>query len=164
MSKFEDIETELVSKGYCFERKDFDRPWGGFFVIEEDCKDQFIDEYFTDSEQLAIDPTLKISPKILLVAPQKRLSWQYHHRRSEVWQVVKGTVGVVRSDTDEDTDMQEYTVGDQIRLSQGERHRLIGLDDWGIVAEIWIHTDKDYPSDENDIVRVQDDFARTTPK
>jgi mannose-6-phosphate isomerase len=28
------------------------------------------------------------------------------------------------------------------------------------VAEIWQHTDAANPSDENDIVRVQDDFSR----
>jgi hypothetical protein len=37
---------------------------------------------------------------------------------------------------------------------------LIGLDDWGIVAEIWQHTDESNPSDEDDIVRLQDDYSR----
>jgi len=50
--------------------------------------------------------------------------------------------------------------GDVIRLKQGERHRLIGLDEWGIVAEIWQHTNPKNPSDENDIIRLQDDFGR----
>ena len=50
--------------------------------------------------------------------------------------------------------------GDEIRLYKGERHRIIGLENYAVVAEIWIHTDKDNPSDENDIVRVQDDFDR----
>ena len=47
-----------------------------------------------------------------------------------------------------------------IQLKQGERHRLVGLDNWGIVAEIWQHTDAANPSDEEDIIRVQDDFGR----
>ena len=47
-----------------------------------------------------------------------------------------------------------------IELQKEERHRLIGLSDFGIVAEIWIHTDPANPSDENDIVRLQDDYAR----
>ena len=51
-------------------------------------------------------------------------------------------------------------MGDIIQLKQGERHRLIGLNGWGIVAEIWRHTDAENPSDEDDIVRVQDDFGR----
>ena len=55
--------------------------------------------------------------------------------------------------------MESFTQGDQVKLGQGERHRLIGLTDYGIVAEIWQHTEK-VPSDEEDIVRVQDDFKR----
>ena len=47
----------------------------------------------------------------------------------------------------------------KVRLVKGERHRLIGLEDYGFVAEIWQHTDS-IPSDEEDIVRVQDDFSR----
>ena len=50
--------------------------------------------------------------------------------------------------------------GDEIKLYQGERHRIVGTNDYAVVAEIWIHTDKYNPSDENDIVRVQDDFGR----
>jgi hypothetical protein len=45
-------------------------------------------------------------------------------------------------------------------LPIGQRHRLIGLDQWGVVAEIWQHTDSENPSDESDIVRLQDDFGR----
>lgn len=55
--------------------------------------------------------------------------------------------------------MVTYIEGNQVKLQQGERHRLIGLKDFGIVAEIWQHTDS-VPSDEDDIVRVQDDFKR----
>jgi mannose-6-phosphate isomerase len=29
-----------------------------------------------------------------------------------------------------------------------------------MIAEIWQHTDPENPSDENDIVRLQDDFGR----
>ncbi len=56
--------------------------------------------------------------------------------------------------------MEVYNEGDQIILQQGERHRLIGLDDHCVVAEIWQHTDKNSPSDEYNIIRVQDDFGR----
>jgi len=51
-------------------------------------------------------------------------------------------------------------IDDKIKLQQGERHRLIGLAVWGVVAEIWQHTDASDPSDEDDIVRLQDDFGR----
>jgi mannose-6-phosphate isomerase-like protein (cupin superfamily) len=102
----------------------------------------------------------KLSPKILIVQPEARLSWQYHHRRAEIWRVYQGTVGIIRSDDDTQKEVKHYSEGDQIKLSQGERHRLIGLDKEAIIAEIWQHTDPENPSDENDIVRVQDDFGR----
>jgi mannose-6-phosphate isomerase-like protein (cupin superfamily) len=88
------------------------------------------------------------------------LSWQYHHRRSEVWRVIEGEVGIVRSDTDKENELEIFKVGDVITLKKGERHRLVGLSDWGKVAEIWQHTESDNPSDEEDIVRLQDDFGR----
>ena len=102
----------------------------------------------------------KLSPKILLVKPEARLSWQYHHRRAETWRVVEGPVGIVRSATDDEGELVRFEAGETIVLEKGERHRLIGLEGWGVVAEFWQHTDPDHPSDEDDIVRVQDDYAR----
>jgi mannose-6-phosphate isomerase len=96
----------------------------------------------------------------LIVKPNARLSWQYHNRRAEIWQVYKGTAKIIRSDSDDENEMKEYNEGDQIILKQGERHRLIGLDETCVVAEIWQHTDASHPSDEDDIIRVQDDFGR----
>lgn len=157
---FEKIEQRLSGEGFKIVSKDSTRPWGGFFVIDETQAQDFANTYFDgiDVESLKIGG--KLSPKILLVAPQARLSWQYHHRRAEIWQVVDGTVGIKRSNTDEEGDLKEYQPKDQVKLQQGERHRLIGLEGWGVVAEIWQHTDASNPSDEDDIVRVQDDFGR----
>ena len=140
--------------------KDLSRPWGGFFVISEDNAQDFSNIYFNglNTEELKISG--KLSPKILIIAPNKRLSWQYHHRRSEIWKVVSGEIKVVISHDDIERKEEILIKGDEIRLSKGERHRIIGLDDYAVVAEIWIHTDKDNPSDENDIVRLQDDFDR----
>ena len=47
-----------------------------------------------------------------------------------------------------------------MKLEKGERHRLIGLDDYAVLAEIWQHIDSNNPSDENDIVRLDDDYGR----
>ena len=140
--------------------KDTERPWGGFFVISENNAQDFANIYFNglNTEELKISG--KLSPKILIIAPNKRLSWQYHHRRSEIWKVVGGQIKVVTSHDDIERKEQILKEGDEIRLSKGERHRIIGLENYAVVAEIWIHTDKDNPSDENDIVRVQDDFDR----
>lgn len=95
-----------------------------------------------------------------MVKPHQRLSWQYHHRRSEIWTVSEGEVGVITSETDKPGELRVLTKGDLIQLGQGERHRLVGLDQWAVVAEIWQHTDPENPSDEEDIVRLQDDYGR----
>ena len=157
---FAEVAEHLHQQGFTVDRQDDTRPWGGFFVLDEDQAQAFADAYFDGLSVDSLRISGKLSPKILLVAPHQRLSWQYHHRRAEIWRVVRGTVGVVTSDTDEEGELKSYAPGEQITLQQGERHRLIGLDDWGIIAEIWQHTDPQQPSDEDDIVRVQDDFGR----
>lgn len=156
---FEKIGDILRDKGFNVEKIDQTRPWGGFFVIDESQSQKFIESFLNNIPE-AKTQAAKISPKILVVAPHKRLSWQYHHRRAEVWKVVFGDVGVVISDTDEETSIQTKCKNDVIILSKGERHRLIGLEGWGVIAEIWQHTNANQPSDEDDIIRVQDDFGR----
>ena len=139
---------------------DSSRPWGGFFVIEENDSDKFIQQFFSHLNKEDLIIAGKLSPKILLVAPGKRLSWQYHHRRAEIWKLIAGEAGVITSDTDDEKETKYLQLNDIVELKQGERHRLVGLNDWGIIAEIWQHTNAAQPSDENDIVRVQDDFGR----
>ncbi|TGE20947.1 cupin domain-containing protein [Hymenobacter metallicola] len=159
-SLFQQIADQLHAQGFRISQRDDSRPWGGFFVIDEDQAQQFADTYFGGLSVDELRIAGKLSPKILLVAPHQRLSWQYHHRRAEIWQVVKGPVAVATSASDAEAPGTTYAPGERIVLQQGERHRLIGLDDWGVVAEIWQHTNALQPSDENDIVRVQDDFGR----
>jgi len=158
---FETVAEYLHQQGLKIDKQDSTRPWGGFFVLDESQSEKFIATYFPHLTQEELNISGKLSPKILVVAPAKRLSWQYHHRRAEIWKLIGGIAGVVTSDTDEEKETTHLQIGDIIQLKQGERHRLIGLEDgWGIVAEIWRHTDTDNPSDEEDIVRVQDDFGR----
>ena len=157
---FEHIAEYLHLQNLKIIAQDNARPWGGFFVIDEQEAGTFIKLYFPHLTKEALNISGKLSPKILVVAPGKRLSWQYHHRRAEIWKLIGGTVAVVTSDTDEEKETQYLKPGDIIQLKQGERHRLIGLESWGIVAEIWQHTDAQNPSDEEDIIRVQDDFGR----
>ena len=56
--------------------------------------------------------------------------------------------------------MIKLNSGNQIKLAVGERHRLIGLNNYAVVAEIWQHTDKNFPSNEDDIIRLKDDYGR----
>lgn len=153
------IEEKIKGLGFKIVNKDLDRPWGAFIVIDEVQAQKFSDYFFggIDVDELRVHG--KLSPKILIVKPGARLSWQYHERRAEIWQVYQGKVGIIRSDNDTEGKLVRFNKGEQARLAQGERHRLIGLEDYGIVAEIWQHTDS-IPSDESDIIRVQDDYSR----
>jgi mannose-6-phosphate isomerase-like protein (cupin superfamily) len=157
---FEKVAAMLRESDFTIVDKDVSRPWGGFYVIDEAQAARFAQHYFAEEHLDNLKITNKLSPKILIVGPDQRLSWQYHHRRAEIWKCIGGAIGVLTSDTDEEDIRHTLKVGDIIKLKQGERHRLIGLDDWGIVAEIWQHTDESNPSDEDDIVRLQDDYSR----
>ncbi len=157
---FTAMAAYVEQSGFTAVKKDSTRPWGGFFVLDEGQAARFIARYFSHLSIDEVSLSGKLSPKFLIVAPNTRLSWQYHHRRAEIWKLIGGTAGVVTSDTDEEGSLKTLAPGDFIQLRQGERHRLVGLAGWGIVAEIWQHTDAAHPSDEEDIVRVQDDFGR----
>lgn len=155
------IENYLSEVGIRIRSKDENRPWGGFFVIDTDSIHLFIDHFFSLSSISQVNSGNHLSPKILIVQPNRRLSWQYHHRRSEIWTVTEGEVGVVTSETNVQGELKVLRKGDVIQLSQGERHRLVGLAEWAVIAEIWQHTDPNEPSDEEDIVRLQDDYGRS---
>ena len=158
---FDKVAAYLQEEAIRVDKQDNSRPWGGFFVLDEADAEKFIALYFPHLTKADLTISGKLSPKILVVAPEKRLSWQYHHRRAEIWKLIGGVAGVITSDDDEEKETSHLTIGDIVQLKQGERHRLIGLTGgWGVIAEIWRHTDPANPSDEDDIVRVQDDFGR----
>jgi mannose-6-phosphate isomerase-like protein (cupin superfamily) len=158
--KFDTLKKLITKFGLTISNSDETRPWGGFFVIDETQSQEFANVFLKGLDVSELKISGKLSPKILLVKPHTRLSWQYHHRRAELWRVIEGQVGIVRSDSDEEKELELLNTFDEVTLKQGERHRLVGLDDWAVIAEIWQHTDPNNPSNEEDIVRVQDDFGR----
>jgi len=160
MNYFTKIQKEVEDLGFKILSKDFNRPWGGFLVIDENQSQEFSNTFFSGIDINTLKIEGKLSPKILIVKPKSKLSWQYHHRRVEIWRVYKGKVGVSRSMNDIQNPKTILNEKDQITLKQGERHRLIGLEDYAVISEIWQHTDPDHPSDENDIVRISDDYGR----
>lgn len=158
---YSEVKKVLTGKNLQIAGEDFERPWGGFFKISNDSLNEFLKIYFSDVELPFDISKLNVSPKILVVAPGKKLSWQSHERRSELWRIVNGPVGIYTSPTDiQPNEMSIYNNNDIIEMELGTRHRLVGLDDWGIVAEIWVHKFPDNPSDEDDIRRIEDDFGR----
>ena len=155
-----EIENEIKGLGFDIISKDFQRPWGGFLVINEKQAQEFANKFFDGINIQTLKIGGKLNPKILIVKPNSKLSWQYHHRREEIWKVFKGNVGISRSHDNNQSPIVKLYECNQVKLEKGERHRLIGLDDYAVLAEIWQHTDPENPTDENDIVRLDDEYGR----
>src|SRR5690349_10212201 len=115
---FETVTEYLGQQHLKITKEDSTRPWGGFFVLDETQAEKFISLYFPNltKEELAVAG--KLSPKILVVAPNQRLSWQYHFRRAEIWKLIGGTAAVVTSDTDDEKETTQLNIGDIILLKQ----------------------------------------------
>jgi mannose-6-phosphate isomerase len=157
---FKQAAAILLDKKFHLIDQDQNKPWGFYLSVDEDEADRFIDEFYEGVNLVDIDTKLLLRPKFLGIAPGKRLSWQYHHRRAEKWRCIAGSFELVTSQTDEEINKQVVWKSQVVDIPQGMRHRGVGLGQWALVAEIWQHTDPVNPSDEDDIVRIQDDFDR----
>ena len=109
-----------------------ERPWGSYTVLDE-------------------GPTHKV--KRLVVAPEKRLSYQTHARRAEHWFVVAGR-GVVTLEGAE----VEVGPGSAVDIATGAAHRIANGGDEDLV---FIEVQHGEYFGEDDIERLEDDFGRT---
>ena len=109
------------------------RPWGTFTVLDEG--DNF-------------------KVKRIEVLPGKRLSYQKHAQRAEHWFVVQGVAKVTLDDS-------EITVsaGEAIDIGVGSAHR---VENSGEELLVFIEVQRGSYLGEDDIVRLQDDFGRTS--
>ena len=90
--------------------------------------------------------------KLIYVNANSRLSLQYHKKRSEFWKVIKGTAVV---ETDKKTIVLRE--GETITIPRQAKHRVLALESDCIILEIAYGR-----FDENDIVRLEDDYQRVT--
>lgn len=159
----EKITRHIEASSYDIHEIDAERPWGAFFRLSNENADDFIKEFFPDLDPIEARlgrDDVELSPKILLVAPGHRLSWQYHHRRAERWAFL--TDGAYHKSLDDD--MGEVVIakaGESVQFEPRERHRLVGREAcYSFIAEIWQHTDMTNPSSEEDNIRLSDDYGR----
>jgi mannose-6-phosphate isomerase-like protein (cupin superfamily) len=158
-----DIASALEVAGYEIVELNSAKPWGAYFRINSNQVDQFVKDFFPgltiEEARLGIEDA-ELSPKILLVAPGQRLSWQYHDRRAERWTFL--TDGAYeKSLTDDEGEPVTAIPGEVVQFQRSERHRLIGAaTTYTVVAEIWQHSDPKNLSSEDDIVRLADDYQR----
>jgi len=108
------------------------RPWGSFTVLEE-------------------GRGYKI--KRIEVKPGHRLSLQMHHHRSEHWIVVSGTARVVCGEKEVLLSNNQSTYVPQCTV-----HR---LENPGVIPLVLIEVQNGEYLGEDDIIRYQDDYART---
>ena len=95
--------------------------------------------------------------KTIYIAPNKRLSLQYHHHREEWWLLVAGEAkATVQGPNGEQTTALEK--GKVFRVEKKQVHRLSSKKG-GVVVEVAYGN-----FDENDIVRISDDFGRHMPQ
>lgn len=107
------------------------RPWGRFEVLS-DRSDHKV--------------------KRLIVEPGQQLSYQRHEKRSEHWSIVKGKADVIL-----DGELKHFTVGQQLFVPQGCKHRLINP---GQVPLVVIEVQTGSYFGEDDIERFVDDYKR----
>ena len=68
------ILAKIQGLGFHIQTHDFDRPWGGFLVIDPVDTKKFILQFYPELADELTATTLPLSPKILCVAPEQRLS------------------------------------------------------------------------------------------
>ena len=108
-----------------------ERPWGRYFVLH-------------------VEENYKI--KRIEVEMRKRLSYQYHHKRSEVWTIIQGDAKITLDDK-----THILKSGESIKIPRKSKHRIENIGQ-SILMFIEIQTG-DYFG-EDDIVRIEDDFNR----
>lgn len=108
-----------------------ERPWGTYFVLEE-------------------ETTHKV--KRIVVNPGGRLSYQYHHKRAEVWTIVSG-IGRITLEGE----TKDYLVGEVAQIPLGAKHR---IENPGEEPLVFIEVQYGEYFGEDDIVRIEDDYQR----
>ncbi|MFV0387516.1 MAG: phosphomannose isomerase type II C-terminal cupin domain [Pyrinomonadaceae bacterium] len=110
------------------------RPWGSYTVL--------------DSED-------KFKVKRIEVLPGKRLSYQKHSRRAEHWFVVRGIAKVTLNGIE-----TLVETGGAVDIETEMAHRVENPSDTEMLVFIEVQTGEYFG--EDDIVRLQDDFGRTS--
>ena len=108
-----------------------ERPWGRFYVLHD-------------------EPTYKL--KLIEVNIGGRLSYQYHHKRSEAWTIVEG-IGTITLNGY----AKEYKVVQTILIPQAVKHR---IENKGQEEDVFIEVQIGTYFGEDDIVRIEDDYNR----
>ena len=90
--------------------------------------------------------------KRIEVEPGQRLSYQYHHQRSEAWTIVQGIATITLDGVE-----YVYKTGETVLIPVGTKHRIENKSDTLVV---FIEVQTGIYFGEDDIVRIEDDYNR----
>ena len=91
-----------------------------------------------------------VTVKLIWVDKGKKNSLQTHENRDEYWRVMKGKVNAYIEDS-----IHTLNEGDVARIKDRQKHRFEGLDNENLILEI-----SRGEFDEEDVVRLEDDYGR----
>ena len=111
-----------------------ERPWGSWEVLSDE----------------TLNPGSIV--KRIIVKPSQRLSLQYHIHRNENWFVTKGIGLATVNET-----VTKLEFGDTIFVPKGAAHRIENPGDADLII---IEIQHGEILDEDDIIRLQDDYNR----
>ena len=92
--------------------------------------------------------------KRIIVKPGQRLSYQYHHKRSECWVIVQGVADITLNDKE-----YLFNTNNVVEIPAGIKHR---VENKGVEDLIFIETQTGTYFGEDDIVRLDDDYGRNS--
>ena len=92
----------------------------------------------------------KVTVKLITVKPASRLSLQFHYKRDEFWKVLSGNGQIILGE-----ELLDVFEGDEFFIPKETKHRIISKDETLEILEISFGE-----FDEDDIVRLEDDFDR----
>jgi len=110
------------------------RPWGSYYVLDEG---------------------VGFKVKRIEVLPKKRLSYQKHARRAEHWFIVQGTAKVTLNGVE-----KLVNKGQSVDIPVGTAHRVENPGNDEML--IFVETQTGDYFGEDDIVRIEDDFGRSS--
>lgn len=88
--------------------------------------------------------------KILFIKKGEAFSLQYHNSRTEFWRILSGTPEVTIGES-----VSKYKPGDELEIPPRTNHRVCSVDNDTEILEISFGE-----FDENDIVRIKDNYGR----
>lgn len=90
--------------------------------------------------------------KEITILPNQAPSYQYHHKREEIWVITQGHGQLTLDD-----EISEVKVGNIIHVPIGVKHRIRNI---GSAELTFIEVQLGEYFGEDDIVRIEDDYGR----